>query len=677
MTPSEAKNVNGIPPKLQKSLAQDGVSRKPSFKCPVPNRGGTQQRITRKVTLPTSTVQALTSKFNELSQKNQTTIVKNIRGNSKQIKVVICRKPSGLKNKKRVVATATRLVTEDKGSSSFRLNVSQINESQRNVLQKITEFEERTENAMKDMKRKTSVPKVLVDIDLSDDKCLKNNEEVPKLDKCQRNSLSVKTAIDIFEKSVGKPAEKKDAQIEAPVKEIVKQKPVATIKPILIKLDLEEKPPAKTKLSPRDSLYRKKYLGMKRDHSKSPEQEQPPENKSMEELKNSSALHNRIHPIVKNSEEVQNKENRPVELPKNNNASIFSQISQSNINRMGQKDPKQRQFARLLKTEAEEPAKDEIITNEPARKPNTSFLWSKKEENEAPLEKKPSLSRIDMPLPLPPENFVPDLSDTCLIYDDIRPFNQDETFENNSNDSDETVYDDIGSYNQSNEGYEKIYNNNELKDETNYDSINDKVQKMNFINENSNGKSDSLYCISDKLAYNYDDGEGEGYQYIRTDPPKTVQVVTKDFETESYQYVRDNGDENNIYEDIQSVKNRSKGKDKGIYEEVNGNNVNNCYESVYNGIYANADGSSAYIRSNVSDTSNNSGKSTYEKSNSIYGMAPGVIENGVARTSKYIVEELNFRSFLGKLILSVSVCDVTNSPLDVFWRSKCHTFPPI
>lgn len=663
MTSSESKPVGTVPPKKSESMTRKQGLKGPKQPTITSTTIATTLRAGKKTT-QTSTVQALTSKFNELSEASQTqnrTVQKHKVG--KQGARVICRKPSSSKYKRSEFPqvrrrTAARKTPSDEEScrpSSFRLNVNQINAIQRNVLQKVTVFEEKEGKTIRsipevDRKRTTKlvVPKVLVDIDLNDDKCLKN-AQVPnsslKHVENQRNGVSVKTAITLFEKSKDEIKKKYYENNVEPEKKDTKQKPVATIRPILKKPETA----IKTRLSPRDSLNRKKYMGMKRDQLKlnkeNNQQVDPVEKKNSDNLK---CL------VIEGKENEAQKVETNCEKSKNYTG-VFGQISQSSVTISSQNSTKKREFAKLLKSERKEEVLEEKITKEVSqtvketvdeiisqtadqtinqtvssgqnRKPNMSFLWSKKEELQEPQQPQSEWksSRMDMPLPLPPENFFPEISE--LVYDDVLPksckSNQDD-FDRRSAHSDETVYDDIGLYDQTNEGYEKIYND-KTSGKNRYDSINEEVEKLNHLNKVSNGiSSESLYCISDKLSYNYDDGEGEGYQYIR----KAVKVMCKDDESESYQYIQD---DSNIYEDIKSVKNRIL-KEKEFYEDVNSMtetaSISNCYESVYNGIFT---GNQEYADSNKSDSSNNSSRNTYEKSNSLYGITSSALEN----TSKY------------------------------------------
>lgn len=643
MTSSETKPLGVQPPKIQRGVRIDQVVRKPSFKCPVSNRPAPNQRITRKVLLPMSTVQALTCKFNELSQSSQTQIKsgmkgkkgqalvkRGVNGKSSTITVVICRKPSTLKQRKQE-ERKPKLPEEKILEASVT----------KNVQQRVNEFEGR-KNASKQAEKiitktnikrtsKIVVPKVIVDIDLSDDKCL-NNSEVPKStsETMVTNGWSVKSAIDRFEKNLGtiktplsalnqnnkmkdwrkgeegSVDENENTQIKNENIAVNKLRPIATIKPILKKT--EDKLYPISSLSPKDSLYRKKYLGMKRDQIKGNKENDQDPGKSVDKKANTKE-------IVEPKGYYQSRQIESLERLKNV-SSLFGSISQANASL----EPKESDIKVQLTIEED--------TKTVNLKPNTSFLWSRKEEPSIEVTGE-KVNRSDMPLPLPPENYIPDISEEkCYpetIYDDVQPKDPEE-FDKASNHSDETVYDDIGVYNKCTERYEKINEDNEGNERTT-----EEVRKKNFLNSMVNGEvSDSLYCISENLVYNYDDGESERYHYIRH---RNSENGREGSVNEPYQYIQNEDEGNNIYEDIQSVKNRLLTK-----EDVNGDenaSVVDCYESVYV-TYANTEPNRSFIRSSSSDASNNSCRSTYEKSNSLYGLTTGNSVNS-DRSSKLIL----------------------------------------
>ncbi|KAK6620337.1 hypothetical protein RUM44_006738 [Polyplax serrata] len=641
MTSSEVKSSSGNPTyTIPKKMSSETVTRKASFKCSTPNRAASQ-RISRKVVLPLSTVQALTFKFNELSQMGEgqvkhrlsQTAVKTFLGSggkSNTIKVVICRKPSTSKHKRtpddlivRRKINVRRYQTDNpNGVIKEEENVSP------SVHKKITEFEGKekgettTLNGNKSRTGKIQVPKFLVDIDLNSE----NSRDV-KTDKNnyikKENSVSVRTAISMFEQNMknsatseknltvrGKPSNTSKVVNENGVDKAseFKAKPIAAIKPILKKA-AEDKNLRKTKLLPKDSLNRKRYLQMKRELAKTGRSEENSDEESHSGSEKGNRAVSKAESKESNLEDVpDDSKSKGSDNTLRNNSSLHKQIQQFSViaNDIPLNDDKSQ-------------GKVEPFNGNQNLKPNTSFLWSKKEDLYG--EKKP-INRLDLPLPIPPENFIPNVIDKTedTIYDDVIPTAVEsdcEEFEKLEESDCGETYDDVGVY-RSNKQKGLSSNNKEEKQF---------VENKNYLNK----MSEALYDNPEKCSpYLYDDGEGEKYQYI-SERGNVVIPVSKGNDFELYQYIQNNKDESNIYEDIQSIKSHLTTKDsrvKDIYEDVNctrssgADYANNCYESVYNGIYSgNNNGPQGYIKSDQSDTSNNSGRSTYEKSNSLYGMS--------------------------------------------------------
>lgn len=647
MTSSEGKTSENATQAIPKKMGNETVTLKASFKSPGTTKPSSQ-RVARKVVLPISTVQALTFKFNELSQLNEgqkpKTAVKNVIGINRKpssIKVVICRKPS-LSRYKRGDDVVVRRKVSTRRANNVKI-IEEKPDAQKSVHAKVSEFEGK-ELSLKPVlkldkeKTKVHVPKILVNIDLESEDSNDNQknggwstERNTAEDNVTKNTFSVKSAITLFEQNLksntlpkntytrtksldfGKPKEDQDSNncIDQSIRREsvpkIKTKPIAAIKPILKKS--EDKSARKIKLSPKDSLNRKKYIGMKREPLK--------ENgcdDSDEEAVSDSVKEGVI--IVSTNQTNVNKDN----------------VAGSNLVERHQKERNdtavsQRDRNSSMSAGEEESEKLSADAGNQSLKPNTSFLWSKKEEIYG--ERRPS-SRMDIPLPVPPENYIPNVVDnTETIYDDVQALcdeSDSEEFEKLT-ESEEETYDDVGVYWKNKE---RVSEKNETSNKTTF--IRQEVHEKNLLNKMSGLKSEGFYDQPEKCLYSYDDGEGERYQYI-SDKNEIGNSVSKESEFEIYQYIQNVKDDNNIYEDIQSIKSHLTIKDRGkdIYEEVNcvvqsvsdNASISNCYESVYNGIYSSNNGPQGYIKSDESDGSNNSGRSTYEKSNSLYGMSPG------------------------------------------------------
>ena len=541
---------------------------------------------------------------------------------------------------------------------------------------------------------KMQVPKVLVDIDLDGDNnnCVVNhNKNIKKSEsegiqnaeivKNSENSFSVRTAICLFEKNsknnfyseknnvsekLSRPASKTFADDDDQGKEQVfeiKSKPVAAIKPILKKPD--SKTTRKTKLLPNDSLNRKRYVQMKRESVGRGEENDlkmdddddgggggdqsnsEKENEGIESVDGGHSINDKSVVVV--SDEGNKKYTNDSSLHKQIRGSNLTMVTTSEINLTEDEEKQEKN-----KTKGE----DFENVHQQNRIPNPSFLWSKK-DGEIYVEKPQMINRLDLPLPVPPENYVPTFfnENEYALYDDVllpkktdkgekkekfEKINGEDEDENNEYENEET-YDDVG---------EPYWTNNN-KNKTNNTYGNEKIIQNDVIEKNKLNKM-SVYDNNNKkngMLYLYDDGEGENYQYISD----INEIIKNENELELYQYIENNKEDGNIYEDIQSIKSttttttttksiNTKDKTKDIYEDINNcytintdNNddfINNCYESVYNGIYStnhnnnndnNNESHEGYIKSDLSDTSNNSGKtgSSYEKSNSLYGMSGG------------------------------------------------------
>lgn len=679
MTSSEVKSSSNATYAVPKKMGNETVNRKTSFKCASPSKAASQ-KVSRKVVLPISSVKALTFKFNELSQisdeqkhRISQTAVKSIltaNGKSSTIKVVICRKPSASKYRRSDDGLIRKKNNLRRLQTSNPSGLEESKNSSRNVHKKVSEFEEKekaevdTKNGLnlnKARTKKMQVPKVLVDIDLSGENCLvshKNpqNESESTESKIEReeNSLSVKTAINLFEQN-SKISTSPDKNLNGREKistlkrssdtlnsnndtnkgektEIVpeiKTKPIAAIKPILKKT--EDKSTRRTKLLPKDSLNRKKYVLMKRELTKSNEAIDNAEKDSQSNSEKENWDEEKKD-VEEDSERFQVSESaKESEGKLKNESSLHKQLRQSSFSVLINEIPLQEEESSIIKVD---PVPETPIQNpNTSLKPNTSFLWSKKEELYA---EKRAVNRIDLPLPIPPKDYIPNIIDNEneTVYDDVLVKSEDserEEFEKMSDSDAEETYDDVGTENNF---FEK------------------EVREKNLFNKMSGADAEALYDHPENCMYLYDDGEGEKYQYI-SEVSESIYEVSKETELEVYQYIQNDDDGANIYEDIQSIKCHLTKCDrvKDTYEDIacqvdsgaDNGLVSNCYESVYNGIYSSDNGTQGYVKSDVSDTSNNSGRSSYEKNNSLYGIPAG---NPIG--SDHLLSELQLNNFNDK-----------------------------